>query len=963
MVSPYSQRWIVFGTLVLIIFTAASGSESKSGINQDDLATRMRAISEDLDRQLQDMMASQAIDFTTVNTTGLPYNATTKFNPKGMGQLYNNDELHPRDLQFADPREEWKSIVSHYGGLAGLAFAGLILAAILPCIGLFFCCCRCAGHCGARSQPFDKKHDHCRKVLLSIFLIGVATILLFGVVCAFVTNEYMQEGTEALPSNVKVSLKDAELYFTTTKKQISTVLTTNYDELEVTLNNILQASGRIVTEELAVYSHAVSLTNLNDIVTGLDAIKQDLQMIDKITKDLRTNASQLDIVVRGVKKDLLPTLAACKTQQCEQVIHDYKVNQMSVQVDFNKLPDVSLALRNITSLMEGNIVSEVSQGRDSFLKIQRDIQRAVNQTIPVVSESVRNAGRSLADVSNNITSLIDRINSDINRVYIPHLKYAQDAIDQYSMYRYYLGLGVSGVLLTVLMCLTSGLFCGICGKRPDGYGDDCCNKGSGARFLMLAVWVIFLLMSVLMVITSAHMIIGVVAQRGVCEPLKNPEGNRMFELADNMLQVNRLLYPKRPDADINLTWILTQCHANETLYKVLKLEHVLDVESLRSYIERYSISSTVDQLRKMINLSPGIVILTESATSKLNDLAQSGLSDIKFYQYAELLKDNITNINLEHLGNKLRQIAEQLPSDQDDIRERLIKHAHDLEHYHRDLVVPMTTLSEQLSVSALTLEEHIKFNHGSMSEAIHVLVEEVMAAQQFLNKDGPEYVQHLATKFGEAFLHQVSDFLEHLIGAAQKKIGKCGPLSNAYNATVVAGCNRILDPFNGFWISVGWCLIMFIPTIILCVKLSALYQKSDPYPGPLVESVHDKKHTGHSRHHPSAYVESYDGPAGTTAAYSGRERVSDAHQSSSHHDSRYSDNAPNSAVSWHRHDRVASSKPESQNKVYSIPLDSQNWEFPNGGPPRYQPPPGAPPLSTEYERPPPYYYPGPGDRN
>lgn len=294
------------------------------------------------------------------------------------------------------------------------------------------------------------------------------------------------------------------------------------------------------------------------------------------------------------------------------------------------------------------------------------------------------------------------------------------------------------------MCLTSGLFCGICGKRPDGYGDDCCNKGSGARFLMLAVWVIFLLMSVLMVITSAHMIIGVVAQRGVCEPLKNPEGNRMFELADNMQHVNRLLYPKRLDADINLTWILTQCHANETLYKVLKLEHVLDVESLRSYIERYSISSTVDQLRKMINLSPGIVILTESATSKLNDLAQSGLSDIKFYQYAELLKDNITNINLEHLGNKLKQIAGQLPSDQDEIRERLIKHAHDLEHYHRDLVVPMTTLSEQLSVSALTLEEHIKFNHGSMSEAIHVLVEEVMAAQQFLNKDGPEYVQHVS---------------------------------------------------------------------------------------------------------------------------------------------------------------------------------------------------------------------------
>lgn len=52
-------------------------------------------------------------------------------------------------------------------------------------------------------------------------------------------------------------------------------------------------------------------------------------------------------------------------------------------------------------------------------------------------------------------------------------------------FRYYLGLSISGILLTVLMCLTCGLLCGICGKRPDGYGDDCCNKGSGARFLMM----------------------------------------------------------------------------------------------------------------------------------------------------------------------------------------------------------------------------------------------------------------------------------------------------------------------------------------------------------------------------------------------------------------------------------------------------------------------------------------------
>lgn len=170
---------------------------------------------------------------------------------------------------------------------------------------------------------------------------------------------------------------------------------------------------------------------------------------------------------------------------------------------------------------------------------------------------------------------------------------------------------------------------------------------------------------------------------------------------------------------------------------------MFDVRSLRNYTGRYDINDTIQQLRRKINLSPGVVILKDSARSKLNDLAQSGLSDIKFYQYAELLAENITNINLEHLAKQLREVSAKLPENQDDIKFNLEKNAYDLERYHRELVVPMAMLSEQLSANALMLQENIKFNHSSMADAIHDLVDEVTKAQQFLNKDGPEYVQHV----------------------------------------------------------------------------------------------------------------------------------------------------------------------------------------------------------------------------
>lgn len=164
---------------------------------------------------------------------------------------------------------------------------------------------------------------------------------------------------------------------------------------------------------------------------------------------------------------------------------------------------------------------------------------------------------------------------------------------------------------------------------------------------------------------------------------------------------------------------------------------------MRSYIDRYDINKTIQKLEEKISLSnhKEYKIISELAREKLSALAQSGLSDLKFYQYTENLKDNITNINLENLATKLRELAGRLSSDHEEIKEDLLKNAYDLEGYHRDIVIPMTNWSNQLSNSAIELEEHIKFNHSSMAEAIHDLVTKVDNAQEFINKQGSQHVK------------------------------------------------------------------------------------------------------------------------------------------------------------------------------------------------------------------------------
>lgn len=71
-----------------------------------------------------------------------------------------------------------------------------------------------------------------------------------------------------------------------------------------------------------------------------------------------------------------------------------------------------------------------------------------------------------------------------------------------------------------------------------------------------AVCLIFLLTSIMLIVILANMVTGVMVQRGICDPLKNPKDNRMFNLVDDLLHVKRLMYPSKPEADINLQHIV-----------------------------------------------------------------------------------------------------------------------------------------------------------------------------------------------------------------------------------------------------------------------------------------------------------------------------------------------------------------------------------------------------------------------
>ncbi|XP_061501156.1 prominin-like protein isoform X2 [Anopheles gambiae] len=821
--------------------------------------------------QAEPILKIRTTEFTRFNEA-VEMQSSTSYNARGMAPLY---EITNRVIDlFVDENpipdgyitvkegaiapgpnvsdNNWGPLLKQYWAILLVAALCIIMIALMPIMGLCLCCCRCFGGCGGRSQPFDKKHDTCRRAILGFLLICSTSALVFGVVVAFVTNSYMQHGVENITTSARHGVHDTRLYLQTTSAHIDHVLNKNYQELNNDLKQLLHDASDNIIKRLEEESKAEKLTTLYEFVEKLPGIKGSLEKMKQLISELRITASQLNDGLRGVKRELLTSLNKCGTQECIKVMDDYKIGRLNVNgIDYNSLPDLSQIIESVKQLTDSSLGSAIHQGVDQMNELKSTLRQTVLQNIPKVQAASDSTGKAIKDVSNMLTSRLNNVADTLGNNSYKHLDTADEYIEQYSIYRYYAGLGISSVLLLILMCLVFGLLCGICGKRPDGYGDDCCNKGAGGRFLIFSVAIIFLTFSVILAVALASFLVGTLTRRAACDSLRDPANDQIINYLDQFVDLNRLYADLRAQAErsrtklqvseqvepVHIGEVIVACQQNETIYKVLKLNNFIDIRTIRDFPEHYGITRELAALKEKIKIQ-SVQILTPEATEDIRALQESKLNDFDVDKFTDNLTFNITEYNLNEIADKLREVANRVPSgkEMNDIKVNLKNQALHLSSYQTNLVDPMIASTNELIKLSTTLDTSLKFGEKSFSAAIDKFLTQIKDAEEYINKYGKTFVQNVTEELVSGFNNQIHSYITLVIESTEGDIGLCGPVYNVYESVIVASCNRIVDPFNGFWAGVVWCLLLFLPSIIFGVKLSTLYQKSDPYPGPMVES-------------------------------------------------------------------------------------------------------------------------------
>ena len=481
-------------------------------------------------------------------------------------------------------------------------------------------------------------------------------------------------------------------------------------------------------------------------------------------------------------------------------------------------------------------------------KVKNDIEKSMTHLRPQIKNEIKNIGKMLKQKSHEIQNVLNETESAISKAN-QHIPKARPILDEYGIYVYYIGLGMSLLVLLVLSCHILGLFYGFCGKRPGNvYGDDCCNRGSGANWLLAGVYLTFLFSLVLLAMTTALFLVGAITEKVACQALKHPDDSEIFQVLDQKF-IQPLIqesYPRNVPLeaikDISLRHMISrvrlffirflyrnnsflydyflhlQCHHNETLYNLLNLKTVYDVDDLKNWRTEYQVDTTISSLKNKIRLDDdleGIEILSSQAEAELVQLAESQISDLNLGQYTKLMEEQITNLDLEMFIQKLKRVNQRLqtsPEGRLAVVPTINNQILFLDQMQR-VVKELETSMRSLESSVQQLEQDAKFNKVDMREALRTLIKQASQASKFLREEGPELIEKLANSYVNETIGQIDDYAFRVVNYTKNFVGRCQPLSNSYNATVIAVCNQIVDPFNGFWASIGWCYLFYLPSI------------------------------------------------------------------------------------------------------------------------------------------------------
>ena len=314
-----------------------------------------------------------------------------------------------------------------------LAFC-LLCAFLFPIVLLFICCCRtcqcCCCHVGCGGERLAHHPNSCQRTTLIIIGLILATLMALTAIGILLGDKQITAGKTELHASLINAVGNLVEFKNNTINQTEAIVGPQYETMVsnvvLVMNTIaseranlvqatLTSATTIIINDIATIAASVTdnLNNLNAIQSDITTIKNDLTTL---TNDLSTFHTE-SVNNQNDCNTLVSSTTPAHQAQLQAICNLYPTTAITINVNYNSLPDLSPYISQLQSVSSGNLGGFTTTIQNTLNTLNTTIINVVNNATTVVSNQMESFHTTLL---NQFNPAVDTVNNNFDKLINPN---------------------------------------------------------------------------------------------------------------------------------------------------------------------------------------------------------------------------------------------------------------------------------------------------------------------------------------------------------------------------------------------------------------------------------------------------------------------------------------------------------------------------------------------------------------
>ncbi|CAL8327364.1 unnamed protein product [Arctogadus glacialis] len=626
-------------------------------------------------------------------------------------------------------------------------------------------------------------------------LILTTLLLITGVILAFASNSRTRAGVRPALLHLEVNLGVLEGNLAAVPQEIESVLeqysvpkaaiSRSIEEMDDAVGDTIIAGLQSPFQEaLAAFSTAVG---------DASRTSETLRSMEEIRASLQRRQMELQSNLTDLKASLENPTADCPG--CE------------TDADYSEIESEEKRLNSIP--LDRLFRLHVKESNDTFFSIRRLCSDQLAHDIEHLLSELNDTQVLLRNSSHGFPSLLSlrRAVTDL-RVSV---RRAGGPLDHYDHARWAVGVTLCFVLLVTAVLLLVAVSVGL----PLLFNPAVYSRCPHARLERTALWMFHICILLMCAFSWLYVImvfialfLGGNAHTLLCQSFTSGE---IFPFLDTQEDLFTSLLNHSTPTPLKSARIFRGCQRGESLFLSMDMDQTFDLEELLDPAKY--LTGLTETLRNVSVSAEGLKLLSDRGREDLLTYQEIDLESYPYDTVTQLLGKPVVKQNLLELARDLEKKAENETVEKQ--KAALLKAAGRARFLH-DQTLLQSADAANMSESVKTLKD-ISQSYGVN---VTTTLRRFNHTQTLLDRQVPLISADVSRSTLESGEQQLLRYLAWARRTILEDVLGCGWLARSVDNIHTAVCLNVVDPWNGFWLSLGWCCAFLVPAVFLSLYVT-----------------------------------------------------------------------------------------------------------------------------------------------